>query len=205
MSAPLALAGALGFLLGAIPFSWILARLLGGLDIRSVGSGNVGATNVARSLGFWAGGAALLLDAAKGAAAAWLGQALDPSGAAGAGGLLAGGLAVLGHNFTPFLGFRGGKGVATGAGVFAVLAPEALLASLFVFALALGWSRTVSLGSILAAAALPVAAWLTGRGASVAALALLIACVVIARHAANLRRLARGEEPRIGRASRGRA
>ncbi|HZM71596.1 MAG TPA: glycerol-3-phosphate 1-O-acyltransferase PlsY [Candidatus Cryosericum sp.] len=202
MSAPLALACALGFLLGAIPFSWILARLLGGLDIRSVGSGNVGATNVARSLGFWVGGAALLLDASKGAAAAWLGQALDPAGPSGGGGLLAGGLAVLGHNFTPFLGFRGGKGVATGAGVFAVLAPKAVLASVAVFAIALGWSRTVSLGSILAAAALPVAAWLTGAGGNVVALALLVAILVIARHAANLRRLARGEEPRIGRASK---
>jgi glycerol-3-phosphate acyltransferase PlsY len=205
MSAPVVLACALGFLLGAVPFSWILARLLGGVDIRSVGSGNVGATNVARSLGFLAGGAALLLDAAKGAAAAWLGQALDPAGAAGAGGLLAGGLAVLGHNFTPFLGFRGGKGVATGAGVFAVLAPWAILASVAVFGMALLFSRTVSLGSILAAATLPVAVWLTGGDGRVAALALLVAILVIARHAGNLQRLARGEEPRIGRASKGRA
>ena len=205
MKAPVALACALGFLLGAIPFSWILARLLGGVDIRSVGSGNVGATNVARSLGFLAGGTALLLDASKGAAAAWIGQMLDPAGAAGAGGLLAGGLAVLGHNFTPFLGFRGGKGVATGAGVFAVLAPPAVLASVAVFAIALLFSRTVSLGSILAAAALPLAVWLTGGEGRVAVLALLIAILVIARHAGNLQRLARGEEPRIGRASKGRA
>jgi len=198
ITAPIVLAGALGFLLGSIPFSWILGRLLGGVDIRSVGSGNVGATNVARALGFSAGGAALLLDAAKGAAAAILGQALDPAVTGAPGSLAAGGMAVLGHNFTPFLGFRGGKGVATGAGVFAILAPNAVLASVVVFAVAVGWSRIVSLGSLLAAVALPVAAWLTGSPRGAVALALLVAILVIARHRENLSRLARGEEPRIG-------
>jgi len=112
--------------------------------------------------------------------------------------LAAGGMAVLGHNFTPFLGFRGGKGVATGAGVFAVLAPKAVLVSVVVFAIAVGWSRMVSLGSLLAAIALPLAAWQTGSPMGAVALALLVAILVIARHRENLLRLVRGEEPRLG-------
>jgi glycerol-3-phosphate acyltransferase PlsY len=118
----LALSGLCGFALGSIPFSWIVARLVGGLDIRTVGSGNVGATNVARSLGYGPGTCALLLDAAKGAAAVLVARGLTGGGDAGASAAaVAGGLAVLGHNFTPFLRFRGGKGVATGAGVFGLL------------------------------------------------------------------------------------
>ena len=198
MSPALALAGLLGFLLGSVPFSWILARLVGGLDIRSVGSGNVGATNVARALGYGAGAVALLLDAVKGAGAALLGRALAVDGPSEIGALVAGGMAVVGHNFTPFLRFRGGKGVATGAGVFAIVAPQALLASVAVFAVVVGFSRTVSLASLLAAAALPLAAWLGGCRGEVTTLALLVALLVIVRHRANLSRLARGEEPRIG-------
>jgi glycerol-3-phosphate acyltransferase PlsY len=159
ISGAIVLAGVAGFLLGSIPFSWILARLLGGLDIRSIGSGNVGATNVARSLGFRVGAAALLLDAAKGSAAALLGQAIDPAGAGGAGALLGGGLAVLGHNFTPFLGFRGGKGVATATGVLLALdwrTAAAAIAVFFVVRLATGkvFFGSIALGLTLAAAAI---------------------------------------------------
>ena len=148
------LAGAAAFFIGAIPFSWILARLFGNLDIRSVGSGNVGATNVARSLGYGVGVAALLLDAAKGVAAVLLARYLFGSEAITAQ-ATAGGLAVLGHNFTPFLGFRGGKGVATGAGVLGTVAPLVLVICLAVFILTVAITRMVALGSVLASAALP--------------------------------------------------
>ena len=190
-------ASAAGFLLGAIPFSWILARSFGGLDIRTVGSGNVGATNVARSLGARLGALALLLDAAKGAGAVLLAQWLAPGSQAAA---VAGGLSVLGHVFSPFLRFRGGKGVATGAGAMAILAPWALLLSMAVFGAAVGWSRMVSLGSILAAALLPVFAWITGSPRATILLALGLAVLVVARHRENLRRLASGTERRLGSA-----
>jgi glycerol-3-phosphate acyltransferase PlsY len=192
------------FLIGSIPFSFILARLVGGVDIRRVGSGNVGATNVARSLGIGQGLVALGLDAAKGVAsvllARALGGALDPGSPGPA---LAGVAAILGHNFTPFLRFRGGKGVATGAGAFGVLAPWALLASVGVFLLATLVSRMVSLGSVLAAAALPLLVHVLhgGRGTTLAAGA--VAALVIVRHRANLLRIARGTESRLGSGGRG--
>ena len=198
MEMRVALAGLVGLLLGSIPFSWIVGRLFGGLDIRSIGSGNVGATNVARSLGYGAGLVALLLDAAKGAAAVLVARLLAPGPSAGSAALWAGGMAVLGHNFTPFLRLRGGKGVATGAGVFAVIAPGALLAAVFVFAAALAIGRMVSLGSVLAAATLPAAAWLLHADRGIVILALLTAALVIARHRANLSRIARGAERRLG-------
>jgi len=193
----LVLAGLVGFALGAIPFSWILARFLGGVDIRTVGSGNVGATNVARSLGWAAGGVALLLDTAKGAAAVLLAPRLagpDDGRAA----LLAGGLAIVGHMISPFMRFRGGKGVATGAGVFAVLAPGSLAAAGGVFLLVVGLTRMVSAGSIAAAAALPLFALAFGAGGRVALLAALVGALVITRHHANIRRIIAGTERRIG-------
>lgn len=194
----LAAAGLVGFMLGSIPFSWILARLFGGVDIRTVGSGNVGATNVARSLGWGAGGVALLLDTAKGAAAVLLAPALAGPGAPAAG-LLAGGLAVVGHMISPFLRFRGGKGVATGAGVFAVLAPWALAAAGGVFVLVVATTRMVSAGSIGAAATLPLFALGFGAGGRVAVLAALVGALVILRHRANIARIIDGNERRIGR------
>ena len=199
----LSLCAAIGFVLGAIPFSWVVARLFGGLDIRAVGSGNVGATNVARSLGYGPGLFALLLDAAKGAAAVLVARAL--TGGGGGGGmaeLLAGGLAVLGHNFSPFLGFRGGKGVATGAGVFAALAPGALLVAAGVFLAVVLVFRLVSLGSVLATLAVAPAVVLIYGDSRLAVLALLVAVLVVARHRTNLERIARGSEPRLGQDGR---
>jgi glycerol-3-phosphate acyltransferase PlsY len=187
-----------GFAIGSIPFSWILARLAGGLDIRTVGSGNVGATNVARSLGYGHGVVALLLDAAKGGAAVLAGRALGSGDPVGLEALLAGGMAVVGHGFSPFLGFRGGKGVATGAGVFAMLAPWVLLPGAAVFAATVAVTRMVSLASILAAAALPIAAAVEGAGAGVIVLALMVAAFVIFRHHENMRRIFDGSERRIG-------
>jgi glycerol-3-phosphate acyltransferase PlsY len=196
-SGALVLAGAGAFLLGAIPFSWILARLFCGLDIRTVGSGNVGATNVARSLGYGIGVAALLLDAAKGVAAVLLARYLFGVEAITAQ-ATAGGLAVLGHNFTPFLGFRGGKGVATGAGVLGTLAPPVLLICLGVFTVTVALSRMVALGSVLASAALPPVAWLVDGHPSLIALAFLLAALVIIRHRGNLSRMMSGRENRLG-------
>lgn len=191
------LAGAGAFLLGAIPFSWILARLFGGLDIRSVGSGNVGATNVARSLGYGIGVTALLLDAAKGVAAVLLARYLFGAEAATAQ-ATAGGLAVLGHSFTPFLGFRGGKGVATGAGVLGTLAPLVLVICLAVFILTVAFTRMVALGSVLASAALPPVAWFVGGHPSLVVLAFLLGGLVISRHWGNISRMVSGREDRLG-------
>jgi glycerol-3-phosphate acyltransferase PlsY len=193
---PAILAGAGAFLIGAIPFSFILARAFGGLDIRTVGSGNVGATNVARSLGYGIGAAALLLDAAKGVAAVLMARHLF--GADAAAQATAGGLAVLGHNFTPFLGFRGGKGVATGAGVVGALAPTVLVVCVAVFVVTVALTRIVALGSILASAALPAVAWLLDSERSLVVLTVLIAALVIGRHRENMARMVGGTEARLG-------
>jgi glycerol-3-phosphate acyltransferase PlsY len=124
----------LTFALGAVPFSYLIARLRG-VDIRSVGSGNIGATNLARAAGPLLGLAGLLLDVGKGSAAVAIALAVQPPAADGGREAVAGLLAILGHNFTPILRFRGGKGVATGAGVFLVLCPTALLMAMGVFAI----------------------------------------------------------------------
>ncbi len=191
------LAGAGAFFLGAIPFSWILARLFGGLDIRNVGSGNVGATNVARALGYSIGVTALLLDAAKGVAVVLLARHLYGAEATAAQ-AMAGGLAVLGHNFSPFLAFRGGKGVATGAGVLGTLAPLVLVLCLVVFIVTVAISRMVALGSVLASAAMPPAMWLLEGDPSLVLLALLLAGLVIVRHRGNIARMLSGREDRLG-------
>lgn len=197
---PTLLAAAIGFALGSIPFSLLIGRLLGGVDIRRTGSGNVGATNVARTAGWGAGFLALLLDIAKGAGAVLLARWLIKD--APTGDLVAGGMAVLGHLFSPFLGFRGGKGVATGAGVFLVLAPGAFGAAALVFALTVGIGRYVSLASVLAAITLPVASYLMHLRGGITLLALVVAAAVVARHRDNLARLAAGQERRLGAGGR---
>jgi glycerol-3-phosphate acyltransferase PlsY len=191
------LAGVGAFFLGAIPFSWILARLCGGLDIRSVGSGNVGATNVARSLGYGIGAIALLFDVAKGVAAVLLARYLFGAEATAAQ-AMAGGVAVLGHNFSPFLAFHGGKGVATGAGVLGTLAPLVLVLCLVVFIVTVIITRMVALGSVLASAAMPPATWFLDGDPSLVLLALLLAGLVIFRHRENIARMLGGREDRLG-------
>jgi glycerol-3-phosphate acyltransferase PlsY len=190
-------AGLAGFALGSIPFSWMLARLAGGVDIRRVGSGNVGATNVARTLGWVAGGAALLLDAAKGAGAVLLAPHVAGAGEPDAG-LVAGLLAILGHMVSPFLRFRGGKGVATGMGAFAILAPAPLAAAIAVFVVVVAWMRMVSAGSIAAVVALPLFALGFGSGTRIALAAALAGALVIVRHRDNIARIIAGTERRIG-------
>lgn len=191
------LALVLAFALGSIPFSHLVARLRG-VDLRSVGSGNIGATNLARALGYGAGALGLLLDALKGAAAVLLARALPGDASTPAIQALAAVLSVAGHIFTPWLGFRGGKGVATGAGAFAVLAPSATLCALLVFAVVVSIGRMVSLASVLAAAALPVSAHFLGAPGATTAGAAAVAALVVTRHRDNLVRLVRGTENRLG-------
>lgn len=195
------------YLLGAIPFALLAGKLLLGIDLREHGSGNLGATNALRVLGKRAGACVLLLDALKGG----LPVALAPRLLVGAPAWLPvalAGAAILGHVFPVYLRFRGGKGVATSAGAFLALHPAAFGAAALVFALSLAGSRIVSLSSLLAALALPSAAllldgWLlaTGLEAPRTALFVAIACLVWFKHRANVGRLLRGEEPRIGKSS----
>jgi len=142
------------YLLGSIPFGLLVAKVFGSEDVRKAGSGNVGATNVARVAGPLAGVLTLVLDAAKGSAAVWL--AAHVSGEAAGWMVLAGLAALIGHCFPVWLRFHGGKGVATAAGMFLMLSPLALLGSLLLFLVVVVLSRYVSLGSIAAAAAMPL-------------------------------------------------
>ncbi|MFQ3623239.1 MAG: glycerol-3-phosphate 1-O-acyltransferase PlsY [Acetobacteraceae bacterium] len=187
-------AAVLGFLLGSIPFGLVLTQLGGAGDPRRIGSGNIGATNVLRTGRKDLAAATLVLDGFKGTLAVLLGERF--SGAEEAG-LVAGFAAVLGHMFTPWLGFAGGKGVATGLGTLLGAAwPVGLLACAVWIGAAL-LTRISSLSALLAFAAAPaLAAWLAGRGEVV--LALGICGFVWLRHAANIRRLIDGTEPRIG-------
>jgi glycerol-3-phosphate acyltransferase PlsY len=194
---------ATAYLLGSIPFSFVVARLFGVADVRAVGSGNVGATNVMRSAGRTAGILAFLLDASKGAAAALLVQRLE--GASSPLAPVAAAAAVLGHMYPVWLGFRGGKGVATGAGAFLPLAPTATAVGLTAFALALVLTRYVSVASVTGAVALAVATFATGAPSATSWTALGIGLCIIFKHRANLRRLAAGSESRIGGRSVGRS
>ena len=187
---------AASYLIGSIPFSYLVARIFGVGDVRRVGSGNVGATNVMRSAGKTAGILAFVLDAAKGGAATFVvssltpGDVLTPSLAAIA--------AVLGHVFPVWLQFRGGKGVATGAGAFLPLAPLAAGLSMVVFAATLAVSRYVSVSSVVAAVSLPILASLFGAPPPVWLSAALCVGVIVWKHRPNLERLAAGAERRMG-------
>lgn len=186
---------AAAYLLGSIPFSYLVARMWGIQDVRQVGSGNVGATNVMRSAGRIAGLVAFGLDFLKGTAAALIGLQVGPRGPLPA---LAAATAVLGHMYPAWLSFKGGKGVATGAGAFLPLAPSATGAALTVFALTLAASRYVSLSSIAGTLALAAFAFLRGAPAPVAWAAAAMGLLIVWKHRGNLERLARGTESRIG-------
>ncbi|HET6522111.1 MAG TPA: glycerol-3-phosphate 1-O-acyltransferase PlsY [Geminicoccaceae bacterium] len=189
---PFALAAIGGYLIGSIPFGPLLAHLFGAGDLRRVGSGNIGATNVLRTGRKGLALATLLLDALKGFLPAWLlyrylGPDMAVLGAAGA---------VLGHCFPVWLKFRGGKGVATAAGVAFGLTPPVALAALGVFAVVVALTRYVSLGSILGVAAAAPVAYLMGF-IQFAELYLLVALLITVRHAANIRRLLSGSENKL--------
>jgi glycerol-3-phosphate acyltransferase PlsY len=206
MSPALALAATLlaGYVSGSLPFGLWLGRWLRGVDVRTVGSGNLGATNVYRSLGPGIGVATLLLDIAKGALPVWL-LPRTALGAAFPGGpewcaLAAAFAAVAGHVWTFLARFRGGKGVATSAGVLLALSPPAFGVFVAVFLVVLLLTRYVSLGSMLGAVAFSVALARfspSGAASPTFAVGALLALLVIARHRDNIARLLRGEERRF--------
>ena len=184
-----------GYLLGSVPFGLVLTRLAGLGDIRKIGSGNIGATNVLRTGRKGLAAATLLLDALKGAAAVLIG-----GGAAGDAGVLAGGGgAIIGHLFPVWLGFKGGKGVATGLGVLLAAAPLAGLGAALVWLVTALLTRISSAGALAACLAAPVIGVLAGTRLPVEALVLATAALIIGRHHANIARLLAGTEPRIGR------
>jgi len=193
------------YLLGSIPTGYLLVRFVRHQDIRSFGSGNIGATNVLRSNGKLLGAGTFLLDMCKGSAAVYLGALLAahllPSLPYRDAQSLAAVFAVLGHMFPVWLRFRGGKGVATGFGVFLVAAPTAALAAIAVFAVILFVSRYVSLASIIGAACFPVFAWFFVRGdrpCFFIAVQIAVALLIILKHHQNIRRLLAGRESRLG-------
>lgn len=184
-----------GFALGSVPFGYLLVRVLGKGDIRTLGSGNIGATNVGRLLGPLGWTATLVLDGGKGVASVVLGGWL----AGGAPGGLAAGAAgaVLGHCYTPWLGWKGGKGVATLLGAFAFLSPLATLVAIGSFALTAFLTRWVSLGSLVAVVALVIATAAHGEPLPYVYAAGVVCVVVFLRHRENLRRLLNGTEAKI--------
>jgi glycerol-3-phosphate acyltransferase PlsY len=188
---------AASYLLGSVPFSYLVAKGWGVADVRKVGSGNVGATNVMRAAGRTAGLVALLLDAGKGAAASLVAERLtaEPLWTA-----LAGSTAVLGHMYPVWLRFVGGKGVATGAGAFLPIAPAATGIALVVFVVGLAAVRYVSVASIAASVALAGAAFLLRAPAPVGWAAAATAALIAWKHRGNLARLAAGTERRFGAA-----
>jgi glycerol-3-phosphate acyltransferase PlsY len=180
--------------MGSVPFAFLVARRAG-IDVRVEGSGNVGAANVLRTTGTPLGVVVMTLDMAKGAAAvllAYLGAGTMASMAA------AGAAAIVGHIYPIWLRFHGGKGVAVAAGVFAVLAPVAAAIAAAVFLATVWATRLVSLGSVAATVTLPSAAWLAGSPRAVVIAAIGGAALILFRHRANLRRIARGTERRMG-------
>lgn len=212
MTTPAAVAAILAsYLLGSISFALLLTRTLKGVDLRTVGSGNLGATNAGRVLGRgWAVGI-YLLDFLKGLVPTLLGlHVLDAWDAPIAEylplAMLMGAAAFLGHCFPAYLGFKGGKGVATASGVILAVSWPAFVASMLAFGITLGLFRMVSLGSIVAAIVLPIAFLSTERRAALElpmlswlTFFLAIAVLVIVRHRTNIRRIVEGTESRIGR------
>ena len=190
----LGLVAALAYLLGSIPFGVVVTRALGLGDVRAIGSGNIGATNVLRTGNKGAAAATLVLDAAKGGVAVLIARALTAEDGA----QLAALAAFLGHLYPVWLGFRGGKGVATHLGTLLALAWPAGLLACATWLAAAAVFRYSSLAGVLAVAAAPVWLGITGRLEAVA-LAVVLAALVWWRHRANLARLAAGTEPKIGR------
>lgn len=194
------------YLLGSIPTGFLVGKARG-IDIRTIGSGNIGATNVFRYFGTVAGVLVLAVDALKGLVAVavltrlmW--HVYGKSGSLNeheALEIMAGLAAVLGHNFTCWLRFKGGKGIATSAGVLAALVPYSLLIIFIVWVVVFGLTRFVSLASICASFTLPFAAWLTGSSPTLIAITAGMAVLAIYKHKSNIQRLLKGTESRLGR------
>lgn len=183
----------IAYLLGAIPFGYLLVKWKTGADVRTAGSGNIGATNVMRTTGRAAGILTLALDIGKGYLAVWLAGRLTGHEAIWMS--LAALAAMLGHAYPVFLGFKGGKAVASVVGAFLCLTPWALVAEITIFVIVVVWTRHISMGSIVAAATLPLAAWLVMRAEVPAVVAAGVAgAFVIYRHSSNIQRLRLGTE-----------
>lgn len=182
------------YLIGSVPFSLIVGKLIAGVDIRKQGSGNVGATNVLRSLGTQGAILALVADALKGVVAVWVGLLVGGSTLAAACGVAV----VLGHCFSVFLKFKGGKGVATSGGIVLFLMPKIILALLVAFIIIVYLSRYVSVGSITVAALLPVLAFSLNYDIAYILMGLMLAVIVIWHHRDNITRLQQGRESKIG-------
>jgi glycerol-3-phosphate acyltransferase PlsY len=191
----MALIIASAYLIGSVPFALLLARRWGSADLRRLGSGNLGAANVLRTSGITAGILVALLDVGKGVASVLIAQRLSASGTAPAAAGLA---AVVGHVYPVWLGFRGGKGVATACGVFAMLTPAAVLPALGIFVAGVWATRYISVGSMLASAALPPIAYALDSPLAVVIAAAGASALILFRHRSNLRRVRLGTERRIG-------
>ena len=192
------------YALGSIPFGLLIVKARGGPDIRAVGSGNIGAANVSRNAGRFAGILTLLLDAAKGYLAVWLAARWTNGNIRWM--MVAAILAVVGHMFTVWLNFQGGKGVATGLGVFLPICWQAVVAAAVLWLIVVVFWRYASLGSISAAAALPILIYILyapGHAPPefVSFGTLLICVLVVAKHKSNVERLVAGTEPRVGKGS----
>ena len=188
---PLAVVG-IAYLLGAIPFGYLLVRWKTGADVRSAGSGNIGATNVMRTTGRAAGVATLLLDIAKGYVAVWIAGRLTGQDVLW---MSVAALAVMaGHAYPVFLGFHGGKAVASFVGAFWCLTPWALAVEVIIFVVMVAWTRHISIGSIVGAATFPLAVWLLMKMAVPALAAAIAGTFIIYRHSSNIRRLRAGTE-----------
>ncbi len=185
----------LAYLIGSVPFALLVAKGWGAPDLRRVGSGNLGAANVLRASGVKAGVLVAVLDMSKGAASVLLASRLDGAGTAPA---VAGLAAIVGHIYPVWLRFRGGKGVATACGVFATLAPLAIPPALGVFVLGAWLTKYISVGSVLASAALPPIAYAMGTPLPIVVAAAAAAALIVFRHRSNLARVWLGTERRIG-------
>ena len=187
----------IAYLLGSVPSGYILGSLAG-VDVRKAGSGNVGATNVARVVGKRHGILTLIADTAKGFVPVFLAVILNFSPLVTA---CVGIAAFLGHLYSVFLRFKGGKGVATALGVFLALAPWATLALIMIFAIVFLTTRVVSLSSMVAAAAAPLVLWIVSQPPIWIWMSFFIAAMIILRHRGNIQRLLAGTEPKLGAAN----
>ena len=192
----------MGYLIGSVPSGYLVARFLKGIDIRDYGSGNIGFANTLRVLGLLPGLAVLVADIAKGGVSVWAGTLCASS--IGISPQIAGGMlglsSIIGHNWSVFLKFRGGKGVATTGGVFLVLTPFPFMFSALTMALVIGLTRYVSLGSIIGGGSLPLFIWLwvNNKGQFYLYLSIVAASLIVFTHRSNLGRLLRGKERKLG-------
>jgi glycerol-3-phosphate acyltransferase PlsY len=186
------LAAAIAYLLGAIPFGYLLVKWTTGADVRTGGSGNIGATNVLRTTGRVAGIGTLLLDIGKGYLAVWIAGRLSDHGVTA---MCVAALAVMaGHAYPVFLHFKGGKAMASFVGAFLCLTPLALGSVLVVFVVVVAWTRFISMGSVVGAATFPLAVWLMQKDLTMLAAGLIAGAFIIYKHSSNIQRLHAGTE-----------